>query len=128
MGLNAFPFSREGNIRPTLEHCAWLLDQGWSILIYPEGTRSASGTLAPFKAGAGLLAVELGVPVVPVHLAGSAEILPKGRTLPRRGRVQVHFGQPLRFGPRTAYADATAAMEDAVRSLSATVTSAESEA
>jgi len=64
--VNALPFSRTGAIRPTLEHCAWLVDPGWSVLLYPQGTRSVDGRLGPFKDGAGLLAVELGVPVVPV--------------------------------------------------------------
>jgi long-chain acyl-CoA synthetase len=117
LGLNAFPFSREGNIRPTLEHCAWLLDNGWSILLYPEGTRSTTGDIGPFKAGVGLLAVELGVPVVPVRLEGLRDVLPKGRALPRRAPVRVRFGQPLRFPKGTPYDDAAAAMERAVREL-----------
>jgi long-chain acyl-CoA synthetase len=56
--LNAFPFSRTTAIRPTLEHCAALLDSRWSIMLYPEGTRSMTGTIGEFKAGVGLLAVE----------------------------------------------------------------------
>jgi long-chain acyl-CoA synthetase len=115
LGLNAFPFSREGNIRPTLEYCAWLLDNGWSILLYPEGTRSTSGDIGPFKPGVGLLAVELGVPVVPVRLEGLRDVLPKGRAVPRRAPVRVRFGAPLRFARGTAYADAAAAIEQAVR-------------
>jgi long-chain acyl-CoA synthetase len=115
--LNAFPFSREGNIRPTIEHCAWLLDHDWSILIFPEGTRSATGEIGTFKAGAGLLAVELGVPVVPVRLTGVRELLPKGRALPRPGKVKVRFGPALRFEPGIQYPEAAAAIEAAVRAL-----------
>jgi long-chain acyl-CoA synthetase len=117
LALNAFPFSREGNIRPTIEHSAWLLDHGWSILIFPEGTRSTTGEMAPFKAGTGLLAVELQVPVVPVRLTGLHDVLPKGQAVPRRGRVTVHFGPALRFAPGTPYAEATQSIEAAVRSL-----------
>jgi long-chain acyl-CoA synthetase len=117
LALNAFPFSREGNIRPTIEHCAWLLDHEWSILIFPEGTRSATGEIGTFKAGAGLLAVELGVPVVPVRLTGVRELLPKGRFLPRRGRIKVRFGPALRFEHGMPYPEAAAAIEAAVRAL-----------
>jgi long-chain acyl-CoA synthetase len=117
LGLNAFPFSRTTSVRPTLEHCAWLLDQGWSILLFPEGTRSVSGDLAPFKAGVGLLAVELGVPVVPVRLRGLHAVLPKGSSLPRPGHVRVQFGRAVRFAEGTSYAAVTAQIEEAVRNL-----------
>ncbi|MGH2387628.1 MAG: lysophospholipid acyltransferase family protein, partial [Chloroflexota bacterium] len=117
LALNAFPFSREGNIRPTIEHCAWLLDHGWSILLFPEGTRSPNGEMGPFKAGAGLLAVELGVPVVPVRLSGLHGLLPKGRVMPHRSRVTVRFGSPLCCARGTPYPEAAAAIEAAVRAL-----------
>lgn len=114
--LNAFPFSRSTAVRPTLEHCASLLDRGWSILLYPEGTRSTTGQIGSFKAGVGLLAVELDVPVVPVRIEGLERILPKGRTLPRRGRATITFGRPLRFEAGTSYNAATTEIEEAVRS------------
>lgn len=117
LALNAFPFSREGNIRPTIEHCAWLLDHGWSILVFPEGTRSPNGEMGSFKAGAGLLAVELAVPVVPVRLSGLHGLLPKGHRLPHRGQVTVRFGPALRCARGTPYVEAAAAIEAAVRAL-----------
>jgi len=116
--VNGFPFAREGNIRTSLERCGRLLDQGWSILIYPEGTRSVTGKMAPFKSGVGLLSVELGVPSVPIKLLGLERILPKGRTIPRRGKtVQVRIGRPLAFSPGTSHIEATRAIEKAVKSL-----------
>jgi long-chain acyl-CoA synthetase len=117
--LNAFPFSRTGATRPTIERCAWLFDHGWSMLLYPEGTRSVTGRMAAFKDGAGLLAVELGVPVVPVGIDGTFDVLPKGRAWPRPGRVHVTFGTPLQFGAGTPYHTVTLAMEAAVRALTA---------
>jgi 1-acyl-sn-glycerol-3-phosphate acyltransferase len=113
--FNAFPFSRTDSIRPSLEYCAWLLDKDWSILIYPEGTRSTTGHIGPFKAGAGLMAVELSVPVVPINVSGTYEILPKNQAIPRRGNIRVRVGKALRFKPGTAYADATQALEEAVK-------------
>ena len=98
--LNAFPFSREGSVRSSLEHCGDLADQGWSVLVYPEGTRSPDGRLQPFRTGIGLLATDLRVPVVPVGVEGTHAALPKGRRRPRRGPVTVRFGVPLQ--PRAA--------------------------
>jgi 1-acyl-sn-glycerol-3-phosphate acyltransferase len=76
-----------------------------NLILYPEGTRSASGEIQTFKKGAGLFAVELGVPVVPAHIGGARAILPKGRFLPRPGagshRIRSiicqleDFGKPL---------------------------------
>lgn len=117
--LNAFPFSRTTAVRPTLEHCAFLLDRGWSILLYPEGTRSTTGQLGEFKSGVGLLAVELKVPVVPIYLDGLQRVLPKGRVLPHRGEASVTFGPPLRVDPATSYEVAAAHIEEAVRALAA---------
>ncbi|CAI7761959.1 unnamed protein product [Closterium sp. NIES-54] len=66
-----------------------------AVLIFPEGTRSITGSLQPFKSGVGLLAEQLDVPVVPVCVKGTFEALPKGRTIPLRRRVTVEFGRPL---------------------------------
>jgi long-chain acyl-CoA synthetase len=93
--LNAFPFSRDTNVRESLEYCGELIDAGWSILVYPEGTRSATGALQPFKRGIGLLAAELRVPVLPIALTGPGRVLPKGARLPRPGPAIVRFGPPV---------------------------------
>jgi long-chain acyl-CoA synthetase len=116
--LNAFPFSRAGASGPTLDHCADLLDGGWSLLLYPEGTRTRTGQIGPFREGVGLLAVELGVPVVPMRVDGLYNVLPKGRILPHRGPVTVWIGRPLHVAePGTSYDRAAAQIEEAVRAL-----------
>jgi long-chain acyl-CoA synthetase len=115
--LNAFPFSRTTAIRPTLEHCAYLLDHGWSILIFPEGTRTDTGEIGRFKGGAGLLAVELEVPVVSCRIEGIENVLPKHGYVPHRAPITVSFGRPIRFARGTPYDEASAAIEDAVRAL-----------
>jgi long-chain acyl-CoA synthetase len=99
--LNTFPLSRKGAVRASLEYCGELVDANWSILIYPEGTRSSTARLQPFKNGIGLLATELQVPVVPVGVQGGFQILPKGRSRPRPGPVKVRFGAPIEV-PRDA--------------------------
>lgn len=115
--LNAFPFARVGSVRPTLEWCGRLVDEGWSILVFPEGTRSATGEIGPFRSGIGLMAVELEVPVVPIRLRGTYEALAKGRAWPKRGEVTVTFGRPLRFPQGSPYEEASRAIESAVRAL-----------
>jgi long-chain acyl-CoA synthetase len=121
LAFNAFPFERTScsQVRAALDRCRSLLDEGWSVLLYPEGTRSVTGRIAPFKPGLGLLAVEMRVPVVPVYLDGPFGILPKGRCLPRRGAISVRFGKPLNFSSGDRFRDAAHAIEDAVRSLAA---------
>lgn len=93
--LNTFPFSRLGNVRASLDRCGELVDKGWSILIFPEGTRSPDGRLMSFKSGVGLLAKGLRVPVIPIAVTGGYEILPKGSSWPRRGPVAVRIGMPM---------------------------------
>ena len=118
LSLNAFPMARQGNVRPSMEHTVDLIDRGWSVLIYPEGTRSLSGKMQPFKPGVGLLAVELGVPVVPIHLRGVYAILSKGSRAPCRGPVEVTIGAPLRFPPGMDHAQAAQQLEREIRRLS----------
>ena len=65
------------------------------VLIYPEGTRSLTGKLQPFKLGVGVLACELNVPVVPTHISGSYQAMPKGSWFPRPAKVRVSFGPPI---------------------------------
>ncbi len=84
-------------MRASFERCGQLCDDGWSILIYPEGTRSPDGRILPFKTGIGLLAPGLDVPVVPVAVAGGHDVLPKGAVLPRKAAVIVSFGAQLRI-------------------------------
>lgn len=77
--------------------------------------------------GIGLLVTDLGAHVLPVHVDGAHEILPKGARLPRRrGRVTIRFGPPLSMPPGTSIAEATARVEEAVRALGAGAGSAES--
>jgi 1-acyl-sn-glycerol-3-phosphate acyltransferase len=117
--LNAIPIERSKVTRRSADQAAELLDAGWSMVIFPEGGRSPDGWGQPFRGGAAYLAARCDVPIVPVHLAGTGRILPKGRNRPSPGRTVVTFGAPLRphEGERTqALADrierAVAALAD----------------
>ncbi len=77
--VGAFPFPRRG--RSGLARAERLLDDGWSVLLFPEGTRSTDGRVGTFRSGVGVLAAR-GFPVVPIGIAGAREVMPKGRRLP----------------------------------------------
>jgi 1-acyl-sn-glycerol-3-phosphate acyltransferase len=73
----------------------YIKDQRLSVLVFPEGTRSRSGLLQPFKNGPFVLAIQSGVPVVPAYVAGTFGILPKGSIRVRPSAVQVSVGAPI---------------------------------
>jgi long-chain acyl-CoA synthetase len=115
--FNGYRFLRRGAIRASLERSCWLIDHDWSILIFPEGDRSATGVTFPFKPGIGMMAVEFEAPVIPIFVEGLERVLPVGQRRPRRGAVTVRFGEPLRFGRDVSYQQAAADIEQAVRLL-----------
>lgn len=97
--MDAVPFDRHENVVSGLQVSSQVLSPTTPILIYPEGTRSVNGDLQPFKVGLGLLAFELNVPIIPALISGTYEALPKGRSLPRFGKIEVRFGTPVEMGP-----------------------------
>ena len=117
--IGAIPVDRAKVSRSTLEECHRLLGDGWSLLIYPEGGRSADGQIAPFKPGAAWIARRAGVPVVPVHLDGVHDVLPKGRSWPRRHTVSVQIGAPLSAAEGEDARALNTRVEAAVRAMAA---------
>lgn len=98
--LSAIPFDRTaGRIPSAMALPAEVLREGHSLIFFPEGTRSTDGKLRPFKSSVGLLALATAAPLVPAHISGAHEALPKGRRLMKPGSVRVHFGRPLRIEP-----------------------------
>lgn len=93
--LNAIPIERSKVTRTSADQARELIDKGWSMVIFPEGGRSPDGWAQPFRGGAAYLALKCDVPIVPVHLAGTGRILPKGRSRPRPARTVVTFGKPI---------------------------------
>lgn len=73
----------------------YIKDERLSVLVFPEGTRSRSGLLQPFKSGPFVLAIQSGAPIVPVYVAGTFGILPKGSILVRPSPVHVFVGAPI---------------------------------
>jgi 1-acyl-sn-glycerol-3-phosphate acyltransferase len=98
LALNAIPIERTGVSRRSVGHAEALMADGWSLVLFPEGGRSPDGWGQPHKGGAAWLAERTGAPVVPVHIAGTGRILPKGAKKLTPGRTIVTFGSPLRCG------------------------------
>ena len=73
------------------------LKEGKIIAIYPEGTRTLTGDLQRGKTGVARLVLSAKVPVVPVGLIGTFDILPKGKYIPRLRRASMHIGKPMAF-------------------------------
>jgi 1-acyl-sn-glycerol-3-phosphate acyltransferase len=71
------------------------LKAGRTVVIYPEGTRSTDGSIAEFRSGAVRLARDCGVPIVPVAVLGTAEVLPKGASFISHAPMQVRIGEPV---------------------------------
>ncbi len=115
--LGSFAFKRTGSGGDSFAAAAGLLDAGWSVLIFPEGTRSTTGQIGPFRPGAGLLAVSSGRQVLPVRIVGIAAVLPKGARRPHRSHVEVRFGAPMRPFPGERAREFTARLEAAVHAL-----------
>jgi long-chain acyl-CoA synthetase len=116
--FNAYPLPQKmGGARRALRYTGELIDRGYCPLVFPEGERTPSGRILPFKSGIGLMARRLGVPIVPVHLAGVYEVYSMHHEWPAPGRVVVSFGRPLRFEARGDYLEAARVVEAAVRAL-----------
>jgi 1-acyl-sn-glycerol-3-phosphate acyltransferase len=85
---------RERAIR-SLERAQRMLGRGTSVVVFAEGTRSPDGRLLPFKKGGFVLALQTGVPIVPVAIRGGRNVLPKGALRIRPGDIDVIFGAPV---------------------------------
>jgi len=97
--FGAVPIDREGPGVGSLRLALHFLEEGRVVVLFPEGTRSADGTVGAFRPGVALLAKKARAPVVPVRIAGGERVFPKGKRFPRPGRMTVRFGTPLRIEP-----------------------------
>jgi long-chain acyl-CoA synthetase len=99
--LNLFPLPREAGFRESFAYAGECVDRGYSILVFPEGHHTIDGKLRPFRAGVGLLANNLGIPVIPVRMDGLFEVKQAGRKFARPGEVRVKLGAPIQFPSAT---------------------------
>jgi long-chain acyl-CoA synthetase len=115
--FNAFPLpQREAGARQTLRYIGEVIEDGFSLLIFPEGRRTDAGEIQPFKPGIGMMASRLRVPVVPVRIDGLHAVLHQTWRMARPGRVRVAFGPPMRLEGED-YEALARQVENAVRGL-----------
>ena len=94
--LDAVPIDREASAVAAMKTVIRRLEGGAAVIIFPEGTRTATGRLGELKSGFALIARRAGVPIVPVAIVGAWECWPKMRRFPRPGRVRLEFGRLIR--------------------------------
>lgn len=95
--FNIFPLPQYSGFRRSFAHAGEALDQGYNVLVFPEGKRSPDGSLLPFKSGSGLLWKELGVPALPVYLHGLGELKTGREHWFRSRKIIVSAGEPLQL-------------------------------
>lgn len=91
----AIPIDPQRGAVSSLAAAAAVLKSGNSLVWYPEGGRSPGGDLQPFKPGIGVLLQHYRVPVIPVHISGTYDVMPVGRMIPRPHRITIAFGPPV---------------------------------
>jgi len=115
--FNAFPLpQRQAGASQAIRYMGELIEQGWSILIFPEGDRTDHGEIHSFQPGIGMIASHLNVPVVPVRILGLEKVLHRSWKWPRPGRVEIRIGAPLRLAGDD-FAELARRVESAVTNL-----------
>lgn len=114
--FNVFPLPRLRGFQQSFEHAGQAMDQGYSVLVFPEGTRSPDATLHSFRPGIGLLAQQSRAPVLPVALIGFSQMKKTGWF--RSGHLKILIGKPILPDEQATPAELTAKMEETLRQLS----------
>jgi long-chain acyl-CoA synthetase len=96
--FNVFPLPQRSGFRRSFAYAGELVDEGYSVLLFPEGARTPDGAIHPFQSGVGVLAARLGIPVVPVRIDNLHEAKVRGQFFLRPGTVAISFGEPVSFG------------------------------
>jgi long-chain acyl-CoA synthetase len=115
--LNLFPLPRAAGFRQSFAYAGESADRGYNILVFPEGRHTTTGKLLPFRSGAGLLASNLRIPVVPMRIDGLFEVKQAGKKFARPGQIQVRIGKPLTFARETAPEQIAEELQRAVEKL-----------
>jgi long-chain acyl-CoA synthetase len=116
--LNLFPLPRQTGFRKSFAYAGEAVDRGYSVLVFPEGRHTEDGKMLPFRAGVGLLANNLRIPVVPMRIDGLHEAKSAGRRLVAPGKIQVRIGMPIKFPAERNPEEIAAELQRMVEALS----------
>ena len=114
--FNVFPLPRLRDFQLSFNHAGRALDQGYNVLIFPEGTRSA-GRLARFRPGIGILVKQSRAAVLPVGIRGLGELKAGQRRWFRSGQIEVLVGKPIRFASQATETEITQRLHNEVARL-----------
>lgn len=95
--LGAYPVRRGQSDAATIRQTLDWLNQGWAVLVFPEGTRGDGVTMGRIQSGLAMLAKRTGAAVVPVGIGGTVGMMPRGRSWPKRSRVKIVYGKPFTY-------------------------------
>ena len=115
--LNLFPLPREAGFRRSFAYAGDAADRGYNVLVFPEGRHTTDGKMNPFRAGIGLLAENLGIPVLPMRIDGLFEVKQSGMKFARPWTIRVRIGKPMKFAPGTDPQKIAAELQNAVEAL-----------
>lgn len=115
--LNLFPLPREAGFRRSFAYAGEAVDHGYSVLVFPEGRHTSNGELCPFRAGIGLLAQNLGIPVLPMRIDGLFEYKQAGKKFAPPYKISVRIGEPVTFSVGTDAAVIATELQKRVASL-----------
>jgi len=115
--LNLFPLPREAGFRRSFGYAGEAVDQGYSILVFPEGRHTSDGHLLPFRSGIGLLAQNLGIAVLPMRIDGLFAYKQAGKKFAPPWKISVRIGTPVRFSAGTDAGAVAAELQQKVANL-----------
>ncbi|MGB8730937.1 MAG: AMP-binding protein [Candidatus Sulfotelmatobacter sp.] len=115
--LNLFPLPREAGFRQSFAYAGQAVDRGYSVLVFPEGRHTVDGKMNPFRAGIGLLAKNLDIPVLPMRIVGLFEVKQAGRKFARPRKLSVRIGRTIRFAVDSNPAEIARQLQSAVEAL-----------
>jgi long-chain acyl-CoA synthetase len=115
--LNLFPLPREAGFRQSFAYAGRAVDRGYSVLVFPEGRHTTTGKMNRFRAGIGVLANNLGVPVLPMRIDGLFAVKQAGRRFAAPYKIRVRIGKPIKFAAGVDPGQRASDFEKAVEAL-----------
>jgi long-chain acyl-CoA synthetase len=115
--FNVFPLPQRSGFRQSFAFAGESIDRGHSVIVFPEGRRTTDGEMSAFRAGIGILAQQLKVPVVPMRIDGLFPLKKEERRFARQGELRVILGEPVQFPDEMTEDEIAKDLETRVKSL-----------